>query len=56
MIIEALRSNVVELVQDLNGNHVVQKCLNRLTGADAQVGSAVFRGSVQALTVGLVYL
>lgn len=41
MVIDALRNNVVELVQDLNGNHVVQKCLNRLTGADAQVGFSV---------------
>lgn len=35
-IIEALRYQVVELIQDLNGNHVIQKCLNKLTSADAQ--------------------
>lgn len=35
-IIEALRYRVVELIQDLNGNHVIQKCLNKLSSADAQ--------------------
>jgi Pumilio-family RNA binding repeat len=29
-IVQSLTERVVELVQDLNGNHVVQKCLNRL--------------------------
>ena len=36
-IIEALKDRVVELIQDLNGNHVIQKCLNRLSPEDAQV-------------------
>lgn len=36
LIIEALRFHVVELIQDLNGNHVIQKCLNKLQGHDAQ--------------------
>ena len=36
-IIIALRNRVVELIQDLNGNHVIQKCLNRLNPEDAQV-------------------
>jgi len=27
---------VVQLIQDLNGNHVIQKCLNRLSAEDAQ--------------------
>ncbi|UNI20202.1 hypothetical protein JDV02_006313 [Purpureocillium takamizusanense] len=36
LIIEALRFRVVELIQDLNGNHVIQKCLNKLTSTDAQ--------------------
>ncbi|CAI6098499.1 unnamed protein product, partial [Clonostachys chloroleuca] len=36
LIIEALRFRVVELIQDLNGNHVIQKCLNKLSSADAQ--------------------
>lgn len=35
-IIFALHDRVVELIQDLNGNHVIQKCLNRLTPDDAQ--------------------
>lgn len=29
IIISALKDRVVELVQDLNGNHVIQKCLNK---------------------------
>jgi len=37
MIIIALHDRVVELIQDLNGNHVIQKCLNRLSPEDAQV-------------------
>ncbi|KAI9713362.1 MAG: hypothetical protein M1812_006640 [Candelaria pacifica] len=35
-IIFALQDRVVELIQDLNGNHVIQKCLNRLSPEDAQ--------------------
>ena len=35
-IIFALRDEVVELIKDLNGNHVIQKCLNRLSPEDAQ--------------------
>jgi len=35
-IVNALRDQVVILIQDLNGNHVIQKCLNRLTAEDAQ--------------------
>jgi Pumilio-family RNA binding repeat len=35
-IIHALKDKVVELIQDLNGNHVIQKCLNRLSTDDAQ--------------------
>lgn len=30
LITDALRDNVVRLIQDINGNHVVQKCLNNL--------------------------
>ena len=36
-IIHALCDRVVDLVQDLNGNHVIQKCLNRLSAEQAQV-------------------
>jgi Pumilio-family RNA binding repeat len=32
----ALKDNVVTLIQDLNGNHVVQRCLHRLTHGDNQ--------------------
>lgn len=35
-IIMALDHRVVELIQDLNGNHVIQKCLNRLSAEDAE--------------------
>ncbi|KAK2848477.1 hypothetical protein FQN49_005683 [Arthroderma sp. PD_2] len=35
-VIHALSGQVVDLVQDLNGNHVIQKCLNRLSAPDAQ--------------------
>ncbi|OLL24452.1 Pumilio domain-containing protein isoform B [Neolecta irregularis DAH-3] len=36
IIIHALSSHVVQLIQDLNGNHVVQKCLNKLKARDNQ--------------------
>jgi len=36
LIIEALRHQVVELIQDLNGNHVIQKCLNKLGPTDSE--------------------
>ncbi|EMC96590.1 hypothetical protein BAUCODRAFT_24332 [Baudoinia panamericana UAMH 10762] len=36
IIIEALRYDVVLLIQDLNGNHVIQKCLNHLSPENAQ--------------------
>jgi hypothetical protein len=36
MIMDALRDQVVDLIQDLNGNHVIQKCLNHLKSEDAQ--------------------
>jgi hypothetical protein len=36
MIIEALSGQVVDLIQDLNGNHVIQKCLNHLKSPEAQ--------------------
>ncbi|KAI0806509.1 armadillo-type protein [Xylaria sp. FL0064] len=36
IIIDALRFRVVELIQDLNGNHVIQKCLNKLGSADSE--------------------
>ncbi|KAF2491645.1 ARM repeat-containing protein [Lophium mytilinum] len=36
VIIKHLSGRVVHLIQDLNGNHVIQKCLNHLKAADAQ--------------------
>ena len=36
MIISALSGQVVDLIQDLNGNHVIQKCLNHLKSSEAQ--------------------
>jgi len=36
VVIEALRFDVVQLIQDLNGNHVIQKCLNHLSPENAQ--------------------
>ncbi|KAJ5887566.1 hypothetical protein N7495_007607 [Penicillium taxi] len=35
-VVRALEEHVVLLVQDLNGNHVIQKCLNRLHGSEAE--------------------
>lgn len=35
-IVLALKDHVTPLVQDLNGNHVIQKCLNRLSADDSQ--------------------
>lgn len=39
-IIVALSLHVVVLIKDLNGNHVVQKCLNKLAPEDNQVRSS----------------
>lgn len=36
IIVESLGSDVVRLIQDLNGNHVIQKCLNHLASEDSQ--------------------
>lgn len=36
IIVLALKDRVVELVQDLNGNHVIQKCLNKLGPENSQ--------------------
>lgn len=36
MVIDALRNQVVQLIQDLNGNHVIQKCLNHLKQENIQ--------------------
>ncbi|KAF9579317.1 hypothetical protein BGW38_004475 [Lunasporangiospora selenospora] len=36
IVVVALNPSVVTLIKDLNGNHVIQKCLNRLTSEDNQ--------------------
>eukprot|EP00898_Chlorokybus_atmophyticus_P007317 jgi/Chlat1/7587/Chrsp63S09150 len=36
MVVRALSAGVVTLVKDLNGNHVVQRCLQRLSAEDNQ--------------------
>lgn len=51
IIIEALNSDVVHLIQDLNGNHVIQKCLNKLSAADAEfIFDAVGKNCVEVGT------
>lgn len=40
-IIVALSLHVVVLIKDLNGNHVIQKCLNKLAPEDNQVRCSV---------------
>ncbi|KFM27418.1 Putative pumilio-like protein 8, chloroplastic [Auxenochlorella protothecoides] len=34
LVIQALRPGVVALIRDLNGNHVIQRCLQRMTNED----------------------
>tara|TARA_R110002050_G_scaffold299366_1_gene464732 strand:- start:608 stop:1597 length:990 start_codon:yes stop_codon:yes gene_type:complete len=36
LIVASLKSSVVQLIQDLNGNHVIQRCLHCLTSKDNQ--------------------
>ncbi|KAK3817753.1 MAG: armadillo-type protein [Benniella sp.] len=36
IVVHALDSSVVTLIKDLNGNHVIQKCLNKFTSDDNQ--------------------
>lgn len=42
MVITALTAGVVELIKDLNGNHVVQRCLQKLSHEDSQVSAGVW--------------
>ncbi|KAK0547853.1 hypothetical protein OC845_003875 [Tilletia horrida] len=50
-IIRALSMNVVTLIKDLNGNHVIQKCLNRLNSEDNQfIYNAVAQHCVEVAT------
>lgn len=48
IIVQALERNVVRLIQDLNGNHVIQKCLNRLNSCDTNF---IYRAVSQNLVV-----
>ena len=41
--------HVVVLIKDLNGNHVIQKCLNKLAPEDNQVS---YRFSTVSLIIG----
>lgn len=36
LVIESLRPGVVDLIRDLNGNHVIQRCLQRLGPEESQ--------------------
>eukprot|EP01018_Ginkgo_biloba_P014812 Gb_24858 [translate_table: standard] len=36
MVVSSLKPGVVTLIKDLNGNHVVQRCLQRLSNEDSQ--------------------
>ncbi|KAF9957335.1 hypothetical protein BGZ72_001930 [Mortierella alpina] len=36
IVVVALNPSVVTLIKDLNGNHVIQKCLNRFASEDSQ--------------------
>ncbi|KAK0523831.1 hypothetical protein OC834_001809 [Tilletia horrida] len=50
-IILALSMSVVTLIKDLNGNHVIQKCLNRLNSEDNQfIYNAVAQHCVEVAT------
>ena len=50
-IIVALSLHVVVLIKDLNGNHVIQKCLNKLAPEDNQfIYNAVAANCVEVAT------
>eukprot|EP00842_Homolaphlyctis_polyrhiza_P006345 jgi/Hompol1/6711/HPOL_001642-RA len=50
-VINALDVNVVVLIKDLNGNHVIQKCLNRLSKESNQfIYNAVSRNCIEVAT------
>lgn len=51
MVVVALNPNVVTLIKDLNGNHVIQKCLNRLASEDNQfIYNAVSQHCIEVAT------
>ncbi|PRP73515.1 hypothetical protein PROFUN_02524 [Planoprotostelium fungivorum] len=46
LVEKSLKSHVVDLIQDLNGNHVIQRCLNLLKPAENQfIYNSVVTGS-----------
>lgn len=49
-IIIALSLHVVTLIKDLNGNHVIQKCLNKLAPEDNQVISSILTIEIHLIT------
>lgn len=57
-IIVALSLHVVVLIKDLNGNHVIQKCLNKLAPEDNQVRCTAFasRTAILNITIPIVHL
>uniref|UniRef100_A0A060T4L6 ARAD1C41778p n=1 Tax=Blastobotrys adeninivorans TaxID=409370 RepID=A0A060T4L6_BLAAD len=51
LIVGALQSSVVRLIKDLNGNHVIQKCLHKLSPQGAQfIYDVVCRNCVEVGT------
>ncbi|KJE88482.1 RNA-binding protein [Capsaspora owczarzaki ATCC 30864] len=51
LVISAFRDAVVTLIKDLNGNHVIQRCLQRFSAADNQfIYDAVASNCVQVAT------
>ena len=51
LVVGALRSSVVTLIKDLNGNHVIQRCLHHLNSKDNQfIYDAVSRCCVSVAT------
>lgn len=51
LVIGALRASVVTLIKDLNGNHVIQRCLHHLNSKDNQfIYDAVSRHCVSVAT------
>ncbi|KAI9313031.1 armadillo-type protein [Dichotomocladium elegans] len=50
-IVKALAPNVVTLIKDLNGNHVIQRCLQRLSAESKQfIYNAVSKNCVEVAT------
>ncbi|KAJ1344989.1 hypothetical protein BSLG_000504 [Batrachochytrium salamandrivorans] len=50
-VVRALGLNVVSLIKDLNGNHVIQKCLNRMSHENTQfIYNAVRKNCIEVAT------